>query len=241
MAHPRQQTPRSMIAPAMKALALIAGFVLFASSALPQQSKTPDDTLPSESEEILRQIRARPPAWLFPADACPADVMPETEWQADYGPRFCRTHLGSCLEQCREDDASACYALARAIEDVDINDSTADPVYLRACRLGIASGCTNRASRMTYFKPVAPGADRCAARTFEKTCEWGDAWGCTMYGRHLISGAGVQRNLDLAARVLRKSCLYDETFEACTIAKDLLKEIGDTKPTARVVQGHGRL
>jgi len=217
-----------MRTPAMKALALIAGFVLFPCSALLQQSKTPEHALPPESEETLKQLRATPPAWLFPADACPADVMPGTEQRIDYGARFCRTHLRSCIEQCREEDASACYGLARMIEDVDINDPTADPVFLRACRLGIASGCTNRASRMTYFKPVAPGADLCAARTFEKTCEQDDPWGCTMYGWHLMRGAGVQRNPDLAARVLRKSCQYDETFEACTRAKELLKEIGDT-------------
>jgi TPR repeat protein len=104
-----------------------------------------------------------------------------------------------------------------------------EALFLRACRLGITSGCTNRAAGMTHLAPETAESNACAARTLAQTCRRDDPWGCTMYGYHLMRGAGVQKDPDLAIRMFRRACRINESFAACTKAKLLLKKIEDER------------
>jgi len=172
----------------------------------------------AEARAALEELRARPD-WLFPAQACPADVMPDSYRDVEYLSEGCEPDLQRCLDDCKSDDANACYALALAVQKREEDDAAAEALFLRSCRLGIPSGCTNRAAGMTYPELETPDSLSCAVRTFEKTCELDDPWGCTMYAYHLTVGEGVSRDLDRAARALQKSCLYGEIDEACRFAK----------------------
>ena len=213
-------------------LALAASSLLTVSgpAALSQQNTPPprSEGFSLRDSAALDQLRQRP-AWLFPVTDCPADVMPAYDEDSHYVEGRCEGDLAGCAERCQSNDGGDCYALALALEARETDEPVFEALYLRVCRLGLATGCTNRAAGMTYRESVTPESDACAARTFAKTCERNDAWGCTMYGFHLMNGRGAPKDLDAAARMFHKACGYDEAFVACTKAKSLLKKIEDER------------
>ena len=103
---------------------------------------------------------------------------------------------------------------------------TAEALFQRACSLGVASGCTNRAAGMLRAAGTSDHRlDQCAAATFAKACELEDPWACTMYASHLVRGAGVNKDAKLALRVLEKSCKYGKDDPACENAMQIREEI----------------
>ncbi len=173
----------------------------------------------------LSEIEARP-SWLFPADACPHEVISRGPEPIRYLADGCRDRAARCVSGCRGGDGSDCYALALLIEEGDPHSEYASALFLRACRLGIDSGCTNRAARMAsrWESDVAPEKLSCAVRTFGDVCARGDPWACAMLGLHLAHGRGIEQDLERAAAALRKACeVRDE--EACIHSRDLLREI----------------
>jgi TPR repeat protein len=207
---------------------------LFAHAVQSQESTPSPQDLSARDLAALTRLRERP-AWLFPAADCPAGIMPAHDEDPHYVPGKCASDLAGCAEGCKSNDAGDCLALALALEErergteTETDEPIFEALYLRACRLGIASGCTNRAAGMAYREPESAKANACAARTYQKTCRRDDAWGCTMYGFHLMRGKGVGKDPDLAIRMFRKACGFDEEFEACIKAKRLLKEIEEER------------
>lgn len=105
-----------------------------------------------------------------------------------------------------------------------------EALFLRACKLGIVSGCTNRAAAMINLKADDEKAVKCAVDTFEKTCEQDDPWGCTMFAYALVAGQGGRpKDLDKALQVLSKSCKYGIGDDACQAANKLAEEIKKIK------------
>jgi hypothetical protein len=210
-------------------LGLFGVLALFADAARSQPSTpSPPPELSTADLAALNRLRERP-SWLFPATDCPADIMPSYEDDSAYVAGQCKGDLATCADRCKSDSAIDCYALALALERMETDVDVFQALYLRACRLGIPSGCTNRAAGMTYREPRSAKSETCAARTYQKTCRLNDAWGCTMYGEHLMYGDGVGKDVELAIRMFRKACGFDEKFEACVKAKRLLKEIEDER------------
>lgn len=188
------------------------------------------DTHPApeaDNPAALAYLRTHP-TWLFPADACPADVMPPVEQRLNYDREGCAADLGRCINQCHNADANACYGLALTLQqrktDPDANQQ-AEAVFLQACKNGIASGCTNRAAGMQYTEGDRQLA--CANRTYRATCDRQDPWGCTMLGAALYHGEGLKRDLPAAKRALKKGCDGDDDDPSCQAAKDLLSRIAD--------------
>ncbi|MBO0755581.1 MAG: sel1 repeat family protein, partial [Bradyrhizobiaceae bacterium] len=102
------------------------------------------------------------------------------------------------------------------------NNPVSEALFLKACGLGIVSGCTNRAAGMEDS-----GHSSCITQTFQRACDYNDPWACTMFGFHLSRGIGVAQDRERARQVLSKSCRFGETDQACSYARRLLKEIGD--------------
>jgi hypothetical protein len=165
------------------------------------------------------------PTWLFPADACPADVVPWYERKPGYLSEACVADLGVCVKRCELGEADGCYAAALRLQEIKADWRPSEAMFLRGCRLGIRSACTNRAAGIMTFEPERPGGDVCVAKTFEKTCEANDAWGCSMLGLCLFKGQGVARDLHRALEVLPKGCRHGEEDEACKAAVRLVKKI----------------
>lgn len=195
-----------------------------------QEGSTPLGDKPAATESAareeaaLQELRARPD-WLFPADECPADVMPQSEKVVDYSSVNCRKRYQACLADCRSGDGLSCYRLAQAIEESRNDGAVYQALYLRSCSLDIPLGCTNRAAGM--INPVAVRADayECAARSFERSCGRDDSWGCAMYGRFLTNGEGIEKDTDRAILYLEKTCELAPEDSSCGNAKALLKQI----------------
>lgn len=172
------------------------------------------------AEAQLKRLEADRPSWLPGLDRCPADVMPAREVTSDYSLERCTVALEPCLSSCRAGNANDCYASAQVLQKVR-NNPISDALFLKACELGIMSGCTNRAAGMDSGK-----GGSCAIRTYERACDHNDPWACTMMGMHLVRGIGIAKDHERAKQVLSRSCRYGEGDEACGLAKRLMKEAG---------------
>ena len=179
---------------------------------------------PAAPSDPVADLETIQPGWLFPADACPADVMP-AEPALWTGEDRCATSLQDCLSLCELEDARACQDAAYAVQDLD-NEVVSEALFLRACALGIVPGCTNRAAGMLTYD----GETDCSARTFERTCASDEPWGCAMYGMSLASGRGTEQTFAEARVALERACEIDAEFEACRSAREIMNAIPQEEP-----------
>jgi len=175
----------------------------------------------ADTAKLLGNLEASPPGWLPTLDKCPADVMPAHESSLDYSMEACAAAPEQCLRRCQAGNSNDCYAAALVLQEIR-HTPISEALFLRACALGVMSGCTNRAAGMDR-----PEGDACAIRTFQKGCDRDDPWACTMIGFHLIRGTGIAKDRERARRALSKSCRFGDDDPACEYAKRLLSEIGD--------------
>ena len=129
------------------------------------------------------------------------------------------------MTACKSGQGEHCYWLATTLQGSESTNQAAEILFQRACKLGVASGCTNRAAGMMPEPPAKVTPQSCPARTFERTCAANDPWGCSMYGFILGHDKGSARNKQRAMEALSKSCLYGEDDPACKAAKAMRKEL----------------
>lgn len=179
-----------------------------------------------ETQKVIENLQSKP-QWLFPADACPVDVMPAVEHSIGYLGEGCAENPEIYLEKCQSNDGNACYSLALFLQDNQIHKTDyLEALFLRSCKLGIISGCTNNAAGFYDLDSKDSVKVKCAADTFEKTCSRNDPWGCAMYGIVLSSGVGREKNIKEALKYLHKAC--DESVdegEACQQARQMEEQI----------------
>jgi len=185
-------------------------------------SCTPPETPSEMRESVSRQITQNQ-EWMSELQQCPADLMPASE--NSIGEDGCRSpRLRSCMASCTSGEGDACYWLAYALQREKAPEQSIEALFQRACKLGVVSGCTNRAAGILSAED-SESNQACAARTFQKTCSRDDPWGCTMYALHLSQGWGVPQNKRLALQVLEKSCKYGPEDEACTRGMELKDQL----------------
>lgn len=187
------------------------------------------DNLFDTATQIATDVRARGDLQ-SETRKCPVDIMARRESRGHLQGNDCQTaaQLPGCFSRCSEGDGAACYWLAYAMQQAGTPPVGHEPLYQRACKLGIMSGCTNRAAGMLADAPENRGVQRCAAQTFAKVCTFDDPWACIMYARHLARGKGVAQNPELALKVLEKSCNYGPDDPACDAGMRLKAEITQT-------------
>ena len=162
--------------------------------------------------------------WIADTERGPVDLMGNRP-SVKIGEDDCAWTDGrACLARCESGDASACFSLGM---DLLVRDQPqpGEVLMSRACRLGVAEACTNRAADQLRQDRQAPEAQRCAYASFEKTCRIGDAWGCSMLGGLLSRGEGVERDLDKARIALERACDLDPGTAACDSAKKTLTRL----------------
>lgn len=168
------------------------------------------------------------PKWLFDGVACPMEIFPVQETKLNYRIESCGENPATCLNNCKNNDGNSCYALALLIQQKKgLDQDNSEALFLRACKLGMISGCTNRAAKL--FDSEDEKTVTCAAKTFEKTCEKNDPWGCAMYGLALSLGAGIPQNNQKALEVLKQPCKYKEEHDSCQAAKNLIEKIKESQ------------
>ncbi|MGE8643961.1 hypothetical protein [Acinetobacter vivianii] len=137
----------------------------------------------------------------------------------------CEDNQSKCYQLCLKNDAVACYFSALSLQEANYK-LPAEQLFQRSCELGVASGCTNRAAGMLSFtEHLTAEQKKCIFSTFEKTCDWRDPWGCTMFADQLISEENTEPNYKKALNVLNYSCKYGNDDPACQSAKELRKFI----------------
>jgi len=235
-----QLSPRVAVAVAFASLLSGCG-----AGAPPPPAATPEVVTPPASPPKVEITESTPLhekspasfAWLPSTSTCPADAIPATTTDGNDVPAKCAADLGGCFSRCQSSDAEACYGAALRVQemgDMEANNPLAEALFLRACKLGVMSGCTNRAAGMMRFDAVSPARDTCVARTFEATCDKRDPWGCTMFGLVLEQGIGVTQDLPRALSVLKYGCVNGIDDPACQNALDVAARI-----KARSAQGTG--
>lgn len=194
---------------------MIVRYAVFDRPASPAASAGHDDA--------LARLKARE-AWLFPAGDCPADLVPAVLPAFSFTLTGCRGgRLLDCLRECQRGAASFCYMAALETQSSRLDPDAAQALFVRSCRLGYASGCTNAAAgRLQGGRAMDP----CSLRTFDQICERaGDPWACTMLGGALAQGEATPRDPVRARTVLGKACRADETDPACRAAKAILSKL----------------
>ena len=191
----------------------------------------------AQTQKVITALQQKP-EWLFTGEVCPADIMPDVEKKIEYKAAGCADNPDKCLEKCQMDDANACYALSLLFDEQrGREDADSQALYLRACKLGIVSGCTNNAAGKSNIAPNDGKTSKCSADTFEKACLKNDSWGCAIYGLALGNGLGREQNTGEALKVLQKTCsISDSESSACQSARkteELLNKIEQSNKILR--------
>jgi hypothetical protein len=180
---------------------------------------------PMTLPDIAAAVRADP-AWMQGDQACPADVMGPRDAPPLPESRFCDLDDdGSCLARCKGGEGGSCYWLANRLEAAEADKQAVTALFNESCRLGVASGCTNRASYL-FNHPRREADAACALRSFERSCGRDDAWGCTMVAVQLTRDRAPSE--DERRRVLDalgKSCLDGEDSPACIAGRNVGKSL----------------
>ncbi len=178
----------------------------------------------AEAAAVAPQVLANA-SWREESARCPADLMPATRDPSTNASNNCQSgKLQQCLNRCTAGAGTDCYWLANAIQQREQPDAAIEPLYQRACKLGVVSGCTNRAAS-EFPGWTKQQAETCQARTFKAGCRKDDPWACAMYARSLAGGTGVTRHLGLSLDMIYKTCQLDGGEDACRRAMDLRKQI----------------
>ncbi|UCZ86073.1 sel1 repeat family protein [Pseudomonas sp. L5B5] len=200
---------------------------LLAMTLLPtwQALAAPAPATPAEavSTKVLAQ-----PQWQSLARQCPATLVPRRE--APTEPDRCSEpeQMEGCLQSCKRGDGNDCYWLGINVQKAKGPAMGYEPLFQRACTLGVVSGCTNRAAGMYVATPDDEPVRQCVTKTYAKVCELGDPWACTMYGFNLSQGIGTTTDNTKALKVLDRSCNKHGTEDpACTAAIQLQQKIQD--------------
>lgn len=192
--------------------------------------------LASSSAGCLKQTPATPQEiasavvshsdWVTDAHRCSIDFMDRAEISALPEGRFCSSSkLEKCLGRCVSGQGPSCYWLGQNLQSAKADDTAVEALFQRSCKLGVGSGCTNRAASILVDKNGDRTLESCALRTFERTCAFDDPWGCTMFALELTRSSESEQDRARALAALEKSCRYGSDDPACTAAKQLTEQL----------------
>ncbi len=182
-------------------------------------------TKDTEIDDIVREVLANS-QWVKDAKLCPIQVMAQKAVTSHLNENECKPgKLTACLGNCSSGEPGACYWLGQALLQRKAKFDADEVLFQRACKLGVMSGCTNRAAGMLNSAANDERTRSCAARTFTAVCALDDPWACTMQALHLSRGIGVKKDTDKALKSLEKSCKYGPDDPACIYAAHIRNDI----------------
>lgn len=163
---------------------------------------------------------------------CPADFAHPAIPLDDWTVLDCDTDAALCLARCLRGSATYCLALAYALqraEQSEIIREATEMIFAKACAVGSAAGCTNRAAGLLNSQPIEDAPEallQCTLRSFDYACHRGDAWGCTMIALLAAQGKGTKKDPDRARRAANRACVLWPDSEPCTGGKNFLRQFG---------------
>jgi hypothetical protein len=145
--------------------------------------------------------------------------------------RFCdSSDLAGCFARCMAGQGASCYWLGQDLQAAKADDAAAEVLFQRSCKLGVASGCTNRAAGSLVSGSADPTVKSCLIRTFERACALEDPWGCTMFAFELTKNSDSDQDRARALMALEKSCRYGIDDPACSGSRQLKEQLGRNRP-----------
>ncbi len=164
--------------------------------------------------------------WMTDANACPSVFMQRPEAVNLSRMSYCEEgQLGACLHSCETGIASACYWLAQDLQPNDADQHAVNALFQRSCKLGVASGCTNRAAYDVRFHADDRQRRGCGAKTFERACKLGDPWGCSMYGMDYLQGFVPDGSREKTLAALAHSCDLGDDDPACVNGRAIRERV----------------
>lgn len=210
----------------ISAIALLAGFGLAPQLAFSQPAS-------AEIDDITRVIVANT-QWVSDAKLCPTQVMAKKATMSHLEGNECKPgKLSNCLATCSKGEPGGCYWLGQALLQGNAKFDADEVLFQRACKLGVMSGCTNRAAGMLKASGKDEQTKSCAAQTFAAACAFDDPWACTMQALHLSRGIGVKKDTAGALKSLEKSCKYGPDDQACIYAAKVRSDIQAKRSSAQ--------
>ncbi|MDX2092385.1 MAG: hypothetical protein SFX73_31265 [Kofleriaceae bacterium] len=171
------------------------------------------------------------PAAVAPVDASPpclADGLGPLVAMGTYR-RKC-LDAGNCAIACTDGSGDACIAHAYTVQQERDSDA-AQEWFVRACKLGVANGCTNVGAYFWTRDEASPADDACGKRLFELACNAGEAFACGMFGRVLAAEAETPEQQQAARRQLDSACTTYGAMSCRMYALHLEKgELGPSDP-----------
>jgi len=175
------------------------------------------------ANDVYEDIKTNPELSKL-AKICPSKLVQSQDIEFYNKTSICEKNQSHCLKLCLDGSSDHCFGLANHYNMVDDSSGVySRPLYAKSCQLGLVSGCTNAAAGLKNDYGLDEA--QCYTKTFEKTCELKDPWGCTMQAVSLVYAEGTKKDLNKALTVMRGSCRFGETDRACSSAMDLASEI----------------
>ena len=207
-------------------IALLTSFSLAPQLAISQPAS-------NEIDDIGHAVIANT-QWVNDAKLCPTQLMAKKETTSHLDGNECKPgRLAHCLASCTAGGPGACYWLGQALLQGNAKFDADEVLFQRACKLGVMSGCTNRAAGMLKASDTDERTKSCAAATFTAACAFDDPWACTMQALHLSRGIGVKKDTERALKSLEKSCKYGPEDQACIYAARIRSDIQAKRSTAQ--------
>ncbi|WP_173911626.1 hypothetical protein [Acinetobacter sp. Marseille-Q1618] len=185
--------------------------------------------MPEQNISEIKQRMSKNPIFVNNLDKCPADTSPDKKAKSPQNystvAAYCRENTLACYKKCEDNQGDACYFTALNLQQAK-QTQTSEQLFQRGCELGVASACTNRAAgAMTFVDSLTLERKQCITRTFEKSCNWNDPWGCTMYAAELINNDDSKQTYDKALDALIMSCVYGKSDPACVRGMEIKQYI----------------
>jgi hypothetical protein len=137
--------------------------------------------------------------------------------------------LADCRRRCERDDLEACFGLGHVLVHDPATEAESNELFRRVCLAGSASACTNYAAHFVTH-PDDTVDDACILRTFERTCEAADPWGCGMQGLGMLRAAGDADDKARARALLERSCVAQRGFPCMVLVQAM--DRGDLAPVS---------
>jgi hypothetical protein len=168
-----------------------------------------------ERAEPRLELKPEPTKPEPPKKPCLTDEVGELSLGWEKRPE-CTPEDTSCRDGCFNGDRYACFARAIAIEPDRSKEAEVVDLFKRACRLGLALGCTNWGAHQwsdatdgSDHRTPRPGIDAskdCVLAVFNKACGAKEVLACGMLGRMGVEFAKNPTELARGKALLESSC-----------------------------------
>jgi hypothetical protein len=111
----------------------------------------------------------------------------------------------------------------------DLDEAVVSALFVRACRLGNASACTNAAAGRAK---ALEALDPCSIRPVRRVWDLGaDPWACTMSAAEMVKNIRTAEDEAKVRNLVDAGCRFGPADPACEAATRLLDKLDQRRPS----------